>query len=259
MNFDPVFRNPIQFCDFLRMRKRRGKDTTIHVKGAERSGKSSFAVHLQSTLKPEWMPEQSLFYDWTDLGPLIKQAFTDFQHKEELPEDWWPFFHGDEATNILDALDWNKVENKATKKLFRQWGILGALVILIDPDGRLDPYIMKHRAKVQVVMKEWVKPEDCPQGLRPDQCLSGLVRLQYRDPKMEQPPTYEDQFEWTFPKPYLRWPKQWNAYEGPKLDSVGLRLEGTTQVFEDAAAMRIRNRLKVHSDIKRFQKEIEGE
>lgn len=258
---------PNDLLDWFRWRRRYGKDTTIHLKGDERSGKSSMAVHLQASLEPRWKVQDSLFYDWTDLGPLLQAAFTRFNELEALPPEhqaaakvaWWPFFWGDEATNILDVLDFNKQENKAVKKLFRQWGILGALTILVDPDGRLDRYVMKHRAKVQIVMREYVYPEDCPSGMSPQDCLTGMIRLQRRDPNLEQDPWYEDQFEWTFPKPHIRWPEHWRAYTAPKLASVGLRLGETHQVFQDAAANRMRNRLKVHADIKKFQAIVDND
>lgn len=252
----PLLNSPEEVRRWLRWRRQSGKDTTVHVKGDERSGKSSFAIELQATLKPEWTVPESLFYDWTDLGPLIRRALDGFAKGER---DGWPFFWGDEATNILDILDHNKVENKATKKLFRQWGILGALTILVDPDGRLDKYVMMHRAKLQVVMSEYVKEEWCPPTLEPRDCLSGIVRLQHRDPRFENEPYYIDQFRWTFPKPYLNWPGHWATYEQPKMASVGLRLGETSLVFEDAALMRTRNRLKVRADIQKYQDMIDGD
>lgn len=250
---------PDDVFGFLRRRRKSGKDTTIHVIGDERSGKSSLAVHIQAHLGVDWSVHDSLFYDWTDLGPILKEAFDEFQRRQAsgTMADWWPFFWGDEATNILDVLDHNKVENKAVKKLFRQWGVLGALVLLVDPDGRLDRYVMKHRAKLKIVMRENVNADDCPSGLGPQDCLSGMVRLQRRDPNMESDPWYEDQFLWTFPKPHIRWPVHWRDYQAPKMNSVGLRIGETSAVFADAALMRTRNRLKVHADIKKYQEMVD--
>lgn len=206
--------------------------------GDERNGKSSFALNLFKTLDPTWQILDGLFYDWDDLNPILRRTHARFTSGEV----FWPFFWGDEATNILDVLDFNKQENKATKKLFRQWGYLKALTTLIDPDGRLDRYIMKHRAKVKVIM---------------DRRGEARVQLQQRDRNLSEDPWYEDQFTWEFDDPALAWPEDNKVYLGQKLGRMGLRLDETSGVFEDAKAQRLEKKLRLQRNILKLRGELE--
>jgi hypothetical protein len=239
-----------QFLDWLRNRHYEGRDTTIHVVGDERGGKSSFALNLFKTINPQWNILDGLFNDWEDLNPILRRTHKRFLQDreqemalevgEQLP--YWPFFWGDEATNILDVLDFNKQENKAIKKLFRQWGYLKALVVLIDPDGRLDRYVMKHRAKVKVIMDERGKAR---------------VQLQQRDRDLKEDPWYEDQFIWGFPDPAFKWPNDTATYLAHKFKGIDNRLDETSDVFEQAKAQRLESRLRRENNIRRLRQEID--
>jgi hypothetical protein len=231
------FENHHSFCAWLRYRYGLGYDTVIHVKGEERGSKSSWALNLLKTLDPSWDLRGGLFYTWDDLGPLLVNAHRRFVAGEK----WWPFFWGDEATNILDTQDWNKIENKQLKKLFRQWGYLKALTILVDPDGRLDKYIVGHRAKVRVIVEGRGRAR---------------VQLQQRDRNQEETPWYEDQFIWAFPDPAVRWPDDNAAYLSAKLQGMGFRLDETAQVIDDVRLARENKRLKQQASVQRLRGEV---
>lgn len=232
-----VFEDWQGFLAWLRRRYDAGRDTVIHVKGDERDGKSSFALNLFKTLDATWNIRDGLFYDWEDLNPILIRTHKRFSAGEK----FWPYFWGDEATNILDAADWNKVENKAIRKLFRQWGYLKALTVLIDPDGRLDKYVMNHRAKVRVIMDG--------RGL-------ARIQLQHRDRDRDELPWYEDQFVWMFPNPADKWPVDNEDYLGSKLRGMGIRLDETSTIIADSKLERQRRRLERQAAVTKLQDEL---
>lgn len=234
-----------------------GYDTLVHVIGDERGGKSGFVCHTLCSLdelEPEtpggprrtaFQVHNALAYDWDDLNPLLRAAHDRFvtltEAEQGMLENWVKFWL-DEATNVMDALDWNKVENKATKKLFRQWGYLRALTFAVDPDGRLDRYVMSHRAKVRVIM---------------DARGVARVQIQQRDRNRDKEPWYKDSFTWRLPDPRTEWPQQWNGQYTPrKLDRMGLRIGQTADLIDDARRQRETKRLENMNRIRKLESDL---
>lgn len=229
----PQFRNQQGLWDWIRWRRDNGFDTVMHVKGGERMGKSSFAIHAKNQLAPEMPIRDAYFYDWEDLPGQLRKAHQRFQ---EHP-DQWTVFIGDEATNVFDKLDWNKKENKEAKKLFRQWAYLKAFTILIDPDGSLDKYILKHRAILQVII---------------DRRGSARLRAQVRDPNYERDPYFVDRARMHYPEAEREYPRDWNDYLPLKLHNMGVRINDAADNIERIVAERKKG--NVNSQIESLKK-----
>lgn len=154
--------------------------------------------------------------------------------------DYWPLFWADEATNIFDTLDATRVENKASKKLWRQIRFLKSLAFFVDPDNKLDRY-MTHRAHFRVIVHS--------RG-------QALIQLRQQDKRMMRDPWFEDQFTYAYPDPAVRWPKQHAAYEELKVERMGLKIEDTVDTISEKQLERRKKRDRAKASTAKLEEEL---